>query len=96
MMMTTVTKQFQRVAIDLALSVVLMAVFFRAGTYEEFSRPQQLVALKMLLVSMGFLHAHIVGKLAFPKVVWDGDFTCGHVVRLVLYACFVCCYATGG
>lgn len=95
-MTSSVLRQLQRVAVDIGISLVLMGLFFRAGTYEGFTPPQQLVALKMLLVSIGFLHAHIVGKLAFPKVSWTGDFTGGHLVRVILYAVFVYAYAQGG
>lgn len=88
--------QLQRVALDLILAVALIGLFFRAGTYDGFTPPQQLAALKMLLVSMGFVHAHIVGKLAFPKVAWGGAITASHVVRIALYMVFVYAYAQGG
>lgn len=95
-MIVSVLQQLKRVTLDLVLAGILLGVFFQAQTYEEFSRPQQLVALKMLLVSMGFLHAHIVGKLAFPKSDWQTPVDPTNCVRIALYVIFVWAYATGG
>lgn len=88
--------QVKRVAPDLLLGLLLTAVFF-SGAYRQLPEPLQLVGLKAVLVSLAFLHAHVVGKLAFPRVNWRlSEWRPGTVLRIVLYAVFIFAYSTGG
>lgn len=88
-------EQFRRVAPDLFFGLLLTAVFF-TGVYQHLPAPVQLIALKAILVSLAFLHAHVVGKLAFPKVDWKGPFLPSTVLRVLLYVAFIFAYSTGG
>ena len=65
-------KEFKRLAVDLVVIAVLFIVY-ATKFYEHLHPPLQLVSLKALLVSMGFVHCHIVRKIAFKGVEWDGD-----------------------
>lgn len=88
--------QVGRITPDLAIATVLALVFL-TGTYMILPAPLQLIILKVVLVSSAFLHAHIVGKLAFPKVDWEWDHCSpAMVVRVALYVIFVYAYAVGG
>lgn len=70
--------------------------------YENFPPPLQLLALKALLVSSGFMHAHIMRKLAFPSVSWtvrknsQEDNTMLHWLIIGLYIVIIYAYAKGG
>lgn len=85
----------KRVWIDLVLGIGIFA-FYLSGVYENFAPPLQLISLKLVLVSMGFLHAHAIGKVCFPKVDWKGEFTPSHIVRLFLYVVVIYAYSQGG
>ena len=90
--------QTRRVLLDIVLYIALMAIFL-TGLYEQLSNPIQLVILKMLLVSSGFLHAHITRKLAFAQVDWKApikEATASTVIAILLYAIIPLCYAFGG
>jgi len=86
---------FKRIWFDLLLGI-LVTVFFVSGFYENFAPPIQLICLKIVLVSMGFLHAHVIGKLCFPKVYWKNDFHPTHLVRILLYVVVIYAYSQGG
>jgi hypothetical protein len=88
-------ENFKRTWLDVVLGI-LIAMFYLSGVYESFAPPLQLITLKIVLVSMGFLHAHAIGKLAFPKVDWNGEFASSHLLRIVLYASVIYAYSQGG
>ena len=76
---------------------LLLTVVFYTGAYRQLPEPMQLVGLKAILVSLAFLHAHVVGKLAFPLVDWRAvDWRPGSVLRIALYVVFIFAYSTGG
>lgn len=57
----------------------------------------QLLIYKILLANAGFLNAHLVRKLAFPKCEWKE--TNNKELKLLiiaLYVVFVYCFAVGG
>ncbi|MDX9695038.1 MAG: hypothetical protein RBT49_04535 [Bacteroidales bacterium] len=85
----------KRIWVDLFLGIFIF-IFYLSGAYENFAPPLQLISLKLVLVSMGFLHAHAIGKACFPKVDWKGEFTPSHVVRLFLYVVVIYAYSQGG
>lgn len=85
----------KRLLIDIILVVVITALFMTEA-YTHVPNPMQLVALKMLIVSMAITHAHIVGKLLFGTVSWAGELRTHHIARLALYVTFPICYSIGG
>lgn len=87
--------QIKRVALEVAISIAVLAVFF-SGVYEAVSPAMQVVALKAMLVSVGLLHAHVAGKLFFPTVDWMGKLYPAHMIRMGLYVAVPYCYALGG
>lgn len=88
--------QSKRLIIDVIIAIALLA-FYLTGAYTAFPGPVQLLTLKVVLVSMGFIHAHIVGKVAFSKVNWSADtMEARHILRIALYVVFIYAYSTGG
>ena len=74
----------KRIWVDVVLGGIL-TLYFLTGSYESFPAPVQLITLKSILVSLGFLHAHIIGKICFPKVDWDSfEWNPKHLLRIVL------------
>jgi len=70
---------------------------FVAGVQNFFPPSVQLIVFKMVLVSMAFVHAHIVGKLAFGKVDWNSSqFEPRKMLRVALYVSFIISYSMGG
>ena len=88
-------KEVKRLLLDIVAAVMITALFMTEA-YEFLPNPMQLVALKMLIVSMAIIHAHIVGKVLFGKVDWGGEFRVHHIVRMALYVTFPICYSIGG
>lgn len=91
-----VRKQTLRVWFELLIITVGMW-FFVQGVYQFAPAPLQLIAVKVILVSGAFLHAHIAGKAMFKSVDWNSaNWTPAHVARLVFYAVAPIAYAFGG
>ncbi len=86
----------KRLAVDFVI-VILLIVLFLSKEYLLLPPALQTVALKSLLVSAGFMMAHITGKLAFPKVIWrETNFQPVHCLRIALYVIFIYAYSIGG
>lgn len=89
-------KQTYRVLLELLIIGVGMW-FFIQGVYHFAPAPIQLIAVKVVLVSGAFLHAHIAGKAIFKSVDWNSaNWTPAHAARLVFYAVTPIAYAFGG
>jgi hypothetical protein len=77
-----------------------MLLVFIEELYMLLPNPIQLVALKVLLISVGVLHAHIIGKLFIDlKVDWEKSIVIqsgGFYARVSLYIIIPICYALGG
>ena len=71
--MNIISGPIQRVWVDFLLFLGLISFFFMRPETWGIPQTLQLVFYKMLLVSTGFLHAHIMRKLAFPSVSWISD-----------------------
>lgn len=86
----------KRIIWDLVVLIMLaLLIYFRV--YEYFPPVFGDIMVKAMYVSMGFIHAHITRKLAFPKILWDDDkFTPVKVLAIVLYAIIIFAYARGG
>jgi hypothetical protein len=86
----------KRVIVDVLLLVGVF-VLFAFELHEMLSPPLQLIFLKVLLISAGVLHAHIVRKLLFPKVDWELKELKGNVyASIAFYITIPICYALGG
>lgn len=94
-MITKTTTNARRILFDIVLFVSLI-IAYATEFYTHFTQPLQLVFLKALLVSMGFLHAHITRKLAFGNINWEEKFTPKAILAILLYAVIIYAYATGG
>lgn len=88
--------QIKRIWPDIVACCVVTGGLY-TGIHEKLPPSLQLVFFKMVLVSMAFVHAHIVGKLAFGKVDWtNGDITPHKMLRVALYVSFIIAYSMGG
>lgn len=77
------------------LSLVIAIIFISVKPFVPTS--YQLLFFKIILVSLAFTHAHVAGKLAFPKCDWTSyNIKPIHIVRISLYAIFVISYSLGG
>lgn len=92
-------ENMKRIGFEIILTVLVMVVFL-TRSYELAPNPTQLILLKINLVSMGFLHAHVVGKLLFrTKLEWGVPWemaSMAHVIRGLLYVATPFMYAIGG
>jgi len=92
-------RNLKRVIIEIILMCLVLLVFIEE-LYILLPNPIQLVALKVLLISIGVLHAHIIGKLFIDtKVDWSVGIitqTGGFYARICLYIIIPICYALGG
>ncbi len=92
----TLRQQAQRIGLDTVLTIAVVAIFL-AGGAAFLPAPLGLICLKILMVAMGFVHAHLTGKLAFPKVDWEAEGqTAVKAVRIALYVVMIYGYSTGG
>lgn len=88
--------QVKRLYFDLAVAFSLLFLYL-TKFYEYLPAPVQLVSIKVLLISIGFMHAHITRKLAFPSVDWDREgINAKTILVIALYIVFVYAYAIGG
>ena len=86
----------KRVIIDILIFCSIGFVLFILPVRIE-KQGLELFLFKVMLVSAGFLHAHIVRKLAFPKIDWNKDekkFL--KILVIALYVIFIWAYARGG
>jgi hypothetical protein len=88
-------EQSKRLVMDFVIAAALLAFYF-TGVYALAPGPIQLISLKMILVSLGFMHAHLMGKWAFKKVEWGGDLDALKLMRISLYVVVIYAYSTGG
>ena len=96
-MFNHVVKQIGRVSHELILSGVLLGMYL-SGSYLSLAPTLQTVMLKATLVSLGFIHATIANKIAFPAINWSNadEDKMDKVRAVVLYGVFVYAYAMGG
>jgi hypothetical protein len=87
----------KRVLPDSILLIVLL-VMLMTGFYKFLPGPLQVLISKIILVSAGFLHAHITRKVAFPEVDWNdsNDDKMKKALVIAIYVIFIYAYAQGG
>lgn len=91
-------EKLKRVYIELLLSIAML-LMFAFHDYLNIPNPIQLAALKMLLVSVGLLHAHIARKILFPtvRVDWNSsNMTNGTKIVILMYIAIPYFYSIGG
>lgn len=91
----SVIHQARKVSADIFFAILLLALYF-SGLHTTLPAPVQLVTLKMTYVSLGFLHAHVLGNLAFPVVRWDGQWSPIKILRISLYVVVIYAWSLGG
>ena len=87
--------QTKRVWFDLAILIIIGAIFFIA--IPDTMGGLQMFLFKALLVSAGVMHAHIVRKLLFPYI--DFNKTRDQMQKLmvvVIYAVIIFAWSRGG
>lgn len=85
----------KRIMFDLVLLGLLISAMVLLPTPQR--RGLEWLMLKAAQVSAGFLHAHIMRKLAFPKVNWyDNDRAWLKGMVIALYVVVIFAYARGG
>jgi len=92
-------ENIKRMWVELTITFLVTVLFLTHG-YEGVPNATQLVLLKINLVSMGLLHAHVAGKLIFKgkldwQVPWEMSST-AHLIRGALYVTIPFMYAIGG
>lgn len=92
-------QNLKRIFIELILTIIMLFVFIE-DIYTLLPNPIQLVFLKILLISMGVIHAHLIGKLFInTKIDWSLPIinqSGGFYARVSLYIIIPICYALGG
>lgn len=88
--------QLKRVVWDIFVLVFMfILIFFRV--YDYFPPVFGDIMVKAIYVSIGFIHAHITRKLAFPKIDWNDDkITPSKIIVISLYVIIIFAYARGG
>ena len=86
----------KRILFDLFLFAgIFLTLFLLPGHSER--QGLELFLYKMLLVSAGFLHAHIIRKIAFPYIDFRTSKIAAHkAMVIVLYTIIIFSYARGG
>jgi len=94
---SSVVEQIKRIQTEIYSSVIILFVI-ATGLHKLLPQAIQLIILKSLLISLGLIHAHAFGKIAFPKVDWNKDsiFRAKVAVRVGLYIAIPLAYALGG
>lgn len=97
--MAEIKRNIKRLGFDAGVFALILAAF----VWLSRSQPQLENALYMmfyrgLLVSAGFMHAHITRKLAFGDCDWDEPFAPmgKKILVTALYVTIIYCYARGG
>lgn len=90
--------KIKRVIFDFILFLLIIAFFVGRGYFFTIENTAlDLLFYKAMLVSAGFLHAHIVRKLAFPYIDFQYSAKHMHLVMIVgLYITIIWAYARGG
>jgi len=91
-----VVRELKRVFVDICIVLILLALYL-TRFYEYLPAPAQLIFIKALLVSMGFMHAHITRKIAFSRVKWEEEgLNAKTVLVIAIYVVFIYAYSQGG
>lgn len=91
-------QEWKRISFDFILWLAFFSLFLFTNQWESLSYPVQSILFKACLVSMGFIHAHVMRKIAFPKIDWIGKkgSSWTRVLAIALYVTVILAYARGG
>lgn len=96
-MLQKILIELKRVSFDIMLWCFCLFILISANRFESISAPLQLLVFKAMQVSMGFLHAHILRKLAFRHADWSNDSNFAiKALIIALYVIIIYAYARGG
>lgn len=94
--MKTLLIELKRVSTELIILAIIAAVLF-VWQFDIQRQGLELLLFKMLLVSAGFLHAHIIRKVAFGYINFRYSADSMHKALIVaLYVVIIWSYARGG
>jgi hypothetical protein len=81
-----------------SIILIILLVMLMSGFYKFLPGPLQVLISKIILVSTGFIHAHITRKVAFPEVDWNdsNDDKMKKALVIAIYVIFIYAYAQGG
>lgn len=87
-----ITNNIKRIGLDLIITVIL-AIMFLTNFHEKLPTSMQLVTYKMMLISLGLVHAHISRKLIFGTINWQEPFNIRQLVAGFMYIVFAWLYS---
>jgi hypothetical protein len=89
-------QQLNRLKIDLLISIILISIYM-TGFYNYLPAPIQLLSIKILIVSIALIHAHMSRKLLLPSVDWNKEgLNAKTVLVIALYIAFIFAYSQAG
>jgi hypothetical protein len=89
-------QQLNRLKIDLLISTALILIY-TTGFYNYLPAPVQLLSIKVLIVSIALIHAHISRKLLLPSVDWNNEgLNAKTILVIALYVIFIFAYSQAG
>lgn len=82
----------RRIGLDMIITIIL-TILFLTNFHEKLPTSMQLVAYKMMLISLGLVHAHISRKLIFGKIDWQEKFNVKQLIAGLMYIVFAWLYS---
>lgn len=92
MIYESLKNNIKRIGLDIIIATVL-AIMFLTNFHEKLPTSMQLVTYKMMLISLGLVHAHISRKLIFGKIDWQDRINMRQIVAGLMYLVFAWLYA---
>lgn len=92
MIYESLKNNIRRIGLDMIIAI-LLAIMFLTNFHEKLPTSMQLVTYKMMLISLGLVHAHISRKLIFGKIDWNEKFNVRQLVAGLMYLIFAWLYA---
>lgn len=87
-----ITSNIKRIGLDMVIAIIL-AVIFLTNFHEKLPTSMQLVTYKMMLISLGLVHAHISRKLIFGKINWQESINVKQIIAGLMYIVFAWLYS---
>lgn len=87
-----ITSNIKRIGLDMVIAIIL-AIMFLTNFHEKLPTSMQLVTYKMMLISLGLVHAHISRKLIFGKINWQESINVKQIIAGLMYIVFAWLYS---
>jgi len=87
-----IKSNIKRIGLDMII-VIILAIMFLTNFHEKLPTSMQLVTYKIMLISLGLVHAHISRKLIFGKINWQEPFNVKQLVSGLMYIVFAWLYS---